>query len=1369
MLISNVNILSKMNEPSYAVCVTTNGVVKKNGELVMGAGVAKTISDAIPGIAKFFGDHVKSNGNIPCSTLDSFDFSYKGGDSCAVISFPTKHHYNEKADLDLIINSAMELVELTDNPYVYFDTVYIPSPGTGLGGLDKTTVYNALAEILVDDKYVICDLDHKGKSKRYEATKNNLEVTTMNDNTFNVMVVQDEFIEFNFRFDNFDQLPFADSMYYEHLEARINSKQCNIIEVPHIKNTITPCTLFRLSDSYEKNDVNVDSLEEAVKMCDVVGMYTTYGFDSELTKIVKELCCKYNVCFVTSESDLLYGDITDDTYCKFAKENNIDLCDDECDYCYNEIGKKGVVTFASVHDMNKIQNDTTKICIARKYIEGSDEHMIELAPSYGLFSWYLQNKDNKGWFKTYKETFISDAKQSYSFNNKYNEIKDRLNSGENIALLCFCKDINLCHRSIIKEKLVKDGYVIEDINNNNYKVIDSFRDRYYFLSNMYPTNIKYKGLNFACSESLFQSYKCANNGDRFVFEFISGYKAKSRGREVKFVENWDKIKLDAMESTLRLKFSDKNLANKLMATKEAELIEGNTWHDNFWGVCKCGKCSNGKNNLGKLLMKIRDELLNGNDTNNSGFDQDSPQNTTMEVIAMTNKTTTELFESKLTDMEVIDQTIFNTIKRWEEDNKNNNSKESEGNRKFIAELKASRAKHGRALEDIETNLKLYANAFRIFAEKDGTEVTRLKDEYYRIDTKVICNTIESNMWRTLLPGSGSLHKFEHVIPMEDRGNAQNMRDINKLIEGKITKIDENRKKIGNVLIDFDASDKVEKDHKRGKLNQYTSVKFNNSKLHSLNGTKDLELSIKDGELISLSNNNATLKLAAFGMLSDIFVMELKHDKKDGDAQEKVRKFIKNGAYINGVLYDIFAQTASQSRSGNVYLCPADKVTLYRTVICNGVSFYEIEGALVKREARVTLSCSNGYDMGLYDTNGNLLYYYDYKIKYIGDPMVSINKDIFEIIEETDEVTGDRYIPEYIEGDKKKGTKKKSNVVLHEKSELKRLKNTKQITKKEYREGMKKFQKEGADGFGLIDIRSAAQWAECLGCINQKEYEYFVTNFISFNVSDIEADNRLSYILNKIPTAYQVRHHFDKGLLVVWDLVSEDIKTDEGEDANIVMPKSMHKLDDAPTDDAVWRVCGYNKKKSVHTYGTLQAMQALQLPFELLKELADSTVEFLTRALQSADGALEFLSIHEFDDNGDVEKNDISSELIEMITANPDCFISEYVQKKLLSLIEKAVHYMIRGKVVLPGTYYYMITDPRILVHLATGKKQDMMKMGEYYLNGLETDVVLVRYPCVSFLEPQKVHLSNNDALWFMRDLMIFNCYDGTWIGMGGAD
>lgn len=70
------------------------------------------------------------------------------------------------------------------------------------------------------------------------------------------------------------------------------------------------------------------------------------------------------------------------------------------------------------------------------------------------------------------------------------------------------------------------------------------------------------------------------------------------------VENWSKIKVDRMYKVLRVKFSDEELRQKLLDTGDAILIE-NSKTDPFWGI---GKKGNGKNMLGMLLMKVREEI-----------------------------------------------------------------------------------------------------------------------------------------------------------------------------------------------------------------------------------------------------------------------------------------------------------------------------------------------------------------------------------------------------------------------------------------------------------------------------------------------------------------------------------------------------------------------------------------------------------------------------------------------------------------------------------------------------------------------------------------------------------------------------------------
>lgn len=139
------------------------------------------------------------------------------------------------------------------------------------------------------------------------------------------------------------------------------------------------------------------------------------------------------------------------------------------------------------------------------------------------------------------------------------------------------------------------------------KIIDSFKNEYAFLSNFYPCRLDYDGLSFTSVESAFQATKTTDIETRRRFVDLTPSEAKRLGRQVVLRQDWEYVKLSVMEDLLRKKFSDKNLElkQKLIATNDAKLIESNWWNDRFWGLCR-GK---GENNLGKLLMKIRKELM----------------------------------------------------------------------------------------------------------------------------------------------------------------------------------------------------------------------------------------------------------------------------------------------------------------------------------------------------------------------------------------------------------------------------------------------------------------------------------------------------------------------------------------------------------------------------------------------------------------------------------------------------------------------------------------------------------------------------------------------------------------------------------------
>lgn len=143
--------------------------------------------------------------------------------------------------------------------------------------------------------------------------------------------------------------------------------------------------------------------------------------------------------------------------------------------------------------------------------------------------------------------------------------------------------------------------------------IDNFHDkRYEFLSNFSDSPIEYEGIRYPTVEHAFQAAKSLSPADRRRIASLPYPRlAKKEGRRVKLRPNWDQLKDGIMLQLLRLKFAPGSvLAEKLLATGDAELIEGNTWHDNHFGNCVCPKHRGipGENVLGKSLMQIRQEL-----------------------------------------------------------------------------------------------------------------------------------------------------------------------------------------------------------------------------------------------------------------------------------------------------------------------------------------------------------------------------------------------------------------------------------------------------------------------------------------------------------------------------------------------------------------------------------------------------------------------------------------------------------------------------------------------------------------------------------------------------------------------------------------
>lgn len=138
--------------------------------------------------------------------------------------------------------------------------------------------------------------------------------------------------------------------------------------------------------------------------------------------------------------------------------------------------------------------------------------------------------------------------------------------------------------------------------------IKNFSGEYEFLSNFYSIPVRYEYF-YGSSEAAYQAQKAANLADRLEFRNYSPQRAKRRARKIPIRADWNEIKIACMRDIVYAKFlQNAELAAKLLATGDNLLVEGNYWHDTFWGVDD--STGVGENNLGKILMEVRANLKN---------------------------------------------------------------------------------------------------------------------------------------------------------------------------------------------------------------------------------------------------------------------------------------------------------------------------------------------------------------------------------------------------------------------------------------------------------------------------------------------------------------------------------------------------------------------------------------------------------------------------------------------------------------------------------------------------------------------------------------------------------------------------------------
>lgn len=145
--------------------------------------------------------------------------------------------------------------------------------------------------------------------------------------------------------------------------------------------------------------------------------------------------------------------------------------------------------------------------------------------------------------------------------------------------------------------------------------IERFRGRWSLLCNFHPAPVYWEGILYPTSEHAFNAGKTLDQTLRLRISLAPRpLVAKRIARRYPLQPHWDiAVRYDVMREVLRAKFTQHPYRREvLLSTGEAYLTEGNTWHDNHWGDCTCLRpaciAAPGMNYLGRMLMKLRDEL-----------------------------------------------------------------------------------------------------------------------------------------------------------------------------------------------------------------------------------------------------------------------------------------------------------------------------------------------------------------------------------------------------------------------------------------------------------------------------------------------------------------------------------------------------------------------------------------------------------------------------------------------------------------------------------------------------------------------------------------------------------------------------------------
>lgn len=159
---------------------------------------------------------------------------------------------------------------------------------------------------------------------------------------------------------------------------------------------------------------------------------------------------------------------------------------------------------------------------------------------------------------------------------------------------------------MIKLEQYRDKWLSEKMD----EVIGFYPREYYCFDNFSSFKVLYKGVLYSSVEEAYQTLgfieSCPEVAERIKNSYSAHEAQKiAYANKDKRQKDWDEVKVSVMEELLRAKIEQNPyVKKKLLETKDYMIVEDSP-KDSFWGW---GENRNGQNNLGKLWMKLREEI-----------------------------------------------------------------------------------------------------------------------------------------------------------------------------------------------------------------------------------------------------------------------------------------------------------------------------------------------------------------------------------------------------------------------------------------------------------------------------------------------------------------------------------------------------------------------------------------------------------------------------------------------------------------------------------------------------------------------------------------------------------------------------------------